>query len=52
MMTDIHAKSLANQSDSKECNTEIGDRLCGKKRGLDKTLDKKKKDKKRALKRL
>ena len=54
MMTDIHAKSLKKQSESKgpECNTDIGDGLCGKKRVLDKTLDKKKKDKKRALKRL
>lgn len=52
MMTDIHAKSLTKQSESKGCNTDIGDGLCGKKRVLDKTLDKKKRDKKRALKRL
>lgn len=50
MMTDIHAKSL--QSDN--AATVLGNSsLCGKKRGLsDKTIDKKKKEKKRALKRL
>lgn len=49
-MTDIHAKSL--QSDN--AATVLGNSsLCGKKRGLsDKTIDKKKKEKKRALKRL
>jgi ubiquitin-conjugating enzyme E2 S len=50
MMTDIHAKS--SQPDSAALDVSDSS-LCGKKRGLsDKTIDKKKKDKKRALKRL
>ena len=50
MMTDIHAKSL--QSDSAVADVSDSG-LCGKKRGLsDKAMDKKKKDKNRALKRL
>ena len=50
MMTDIHAKS--SQSDAS--GTEISDlSMCGKKRSLaDKNVEKKKRDKKRALKRL
>ena len=49
-MTDIHAKS--SQPDCAAADV-TNSSLCGKKRGLtDKTLDKKKKDKKRALKRL
>ena len=50
MMTDIHAKS----TQAENATIDVSDSsLCGKKRGLsDKTIDKKKKDKKRALKRL
>ena len=49
-MTDIHAKSSQSDCAAADVNNAS---LCGKKRGLsDKNLDKKKKDKKRALKRL
>ena len=52
MMTDIHAKSSSSQPDSGATDVSESS-LCGKKRGLsEKTIDKKKKDKKRALKRL
>ena len=51
MMTDIHAKSLSNRTGSNEPSTTDIEGLCGKKRGHEK-IDKKKKDKKRALKRL
>lgn len=53
MMTDVHAKS-SSQNNGCSTTSDISDStFCGKKRGLnEKTIDKKKKDKKRALKRL
>lgn len=50
MMTDIHAKQSKVES-SKQSRNDM-EILQGKKRAGDKVVDKKKKDKKRALKRL